>query len=246
MKIIGLLTTKNESGRYLESCLKWNSKIFDELYIYDDQSTDSTVEICSEYGKVKIREDNIPTFMDHEGNFRQAAWEWAGSESNPDWIMTFDADEFIVPSLKEINAKKGLYDLASYAESVKKKSVLISIPEIWEISNPLKIRKDGFWAKNSNPRLIKWNESDTVFLDKPMGSGNGPAYCWKNPLSTVHLISILHFGYAKPEDRQRRYERYKSINNHGHNKKHIDSIIDKNPSLTNWLGSTPKVSINDC
>lgn len=73
--IYSYMVTRNESSRYLDACLSWNLPHIDGLAVYDDHSTDDTVELARQHGaKATIRSDDVPSFMEHEGQFRQAAW----------------------------------------------------------------------------------------------------------------------------------------------------------------------------
>lgn len=237
------MVTRNESGRYLQACLEWNSQWWDTFFVYDDRSTDDTFEIALSYADAagQRHEDN-PSFMDHEGQFRNNAWKMfkeAIEPSEDDWVFAIDADEFLAPSAKELTAHKEVRTLVQAAEDVGRSSVLIPIPEVWDVTGmPLKIRTDNSWKGNKGPRLFKFSPEGGFNTRKKMACGTHPDYAASNPMNVLHMVTLLHFGYALPEDRERKYERY--LGRTGHGKKHIESIRSRNPTLEEWKGVTPK------
>lgn len=95
MRIAGITKVRNEQ-KIIKDTLDHFS-FCDALYIYDDCSTDNTVEICLEHPKVrKVVKGN---FWDTD-RFR-AEWQTRqrilveAKKDNPEWIICFDADERI-------------------------------------------------------------------------------------------------------------------------------------------------------
>lgn len=85
-----VVITKNESHQ-IADCLE-TAKWADEIVVVDDESTDNTREIASEYtDKVMLRK------MDNEGRHRN----WAYSQASNEWVLSLDADERITPELRE-------------------------------------------------------------------------------------------------------------------------------------------------
>lgn len=74
------------------------SKFADEIYLYDDCSTDHTVDICRSFPKVKIIIQGEGWASDPRGRneaegLRQLPYEMA-LKNGADWVYCFDADEF--------------------------------------------------------------------------------------------------------------------------------------------------------
>lgn len=215
--------------------------MFDDIFVYDDCSTDQTVEVCREYTRhIVARPSDVPSFMQDESAFRQAGWEAMIETLNlrdGDWVFSIDADEYIVNALRN-----DIDDLINEVDNASVNSADIPIPEIWSREGGcLKIRTDGFWNKMSLPRLCRVKVDDTEFRKKTMGCGSTPIYSYRRPLRNVGDLALLHFGYSLPEERRARYDRYTSLKNHGHNPKHIKSIIGR-PTLEPWLGEVPRYS----
>ena len=96
LKITAALITRNEE-RLIARCLK--SLVWvDEIFVIDAESTDRTVEICSDpsapwAGKVKIQTRAWTGFKD------QRTFAMNGSAN--DWILVVDADEECTPELAQ-------------------------------------------------------------------------------------------------------------------------------------------------
>lgn len=238
--IIGSMVVKNEEDRYLEKCLEWNTRFFDALFVYDDQSTDNTVEIAEKFGTVVVRDDDVPSFIEHEGRFRQAAWRAMRSHMNPgsdDFILSFDADEFLVADSEDVRAA---IDQSVNALRPMHSGVLINFKEVFNIADDgtLMYRTDGFWNRINGSRLFRFVPDD-AFRDVPMGCGSEPLYVSRGKHSeALGGLRFLHLGYAKKDDRIAKHKRYSSLADSGHNNQHVASIV-KHSQLSVWHGINP-------
>lgn len=241
MRIFLTCVARNEVDRYLKDFLLWHSWIFDGVFLYDDQSTDTTPQLAQELGaKVVIRSDNIPSFLEHEGQFRQAAWQAMVETLNltdGDWICVLDCDEFLVrddipekPLLTTL-----LFAAAITAENHNCDSVILPIPEVFDrgLNKEVYIRTDGFWGDLSQPRMCKF-VPESSFMDKPMASGALPQGLVSSSKNCG--LNILHLGYSRGVDKLKKYERYKDLS--GHNPAHVASILTQ-PQLKEWPGQNP-------
>lgn len=85
---IGLVMIVKNESRSLRKCLARAKKLVDEIYITDTGSTDDTVEIAEEFGA------HISTYV--WGNDFAAARNYALEQSECDWNLILDADEYLV------------------------------------------------------------------------------------------------------------------------------------------------------
>lgn len=243
MRIFAHMVVKNEAERFLDASLSWNKQWFDEVHIYDDMSTDDTLKIaCKHTNKIGKHDPSQVDFMEHEGVFRQTAWDNFAEVCQPDegdWVFCLDADEFLIGTDKDPNPLVGLGFLAGYAEGVKKEGVSISRPEIWHLDGeyPL-VRLDGEWAKDRPARFVRWKPEGKI-RNVQLGCGSVPLYGLKGSVQNIHMCSLLHFGYAVEGEAQRKFDLYSSVERNHHNAKHVASIVEK-PKLGEWKGPMPK------
>ncbi len=108
VKIAGITRIRNEAHIILDT-LEFYSKICNAgIFIYDDASTDETLDICKSYRlgiegcyvgiglTIADNWDTDPKLRQKaEGFHRRVVHEQAKKEVNPDWILCFDADERI-------------------------------------------------------------------------------------------------------------------------------------------------------
>ncbi len=85
-----IVPCKNERLN-IRPCIESFNSIADEILIADSGSTDDTMEIASEFDKVKIIEREYIT----SGNFKN----WAIPQAKNEWVLIVDADERITPEL---------------------------------------------------------------------------------------------------------------------------------------------------
>ena len=243
--IFGLMVMKNEASRYLEKCLEWNRPFVDELFVYDDCSTDSSVEIAKGYATV-VRQDGDVGFMEHEGKFREQAWRAFESEMNPingDWVLSFDADEML--TTRRSSSPGDVRAELDKVVDTSGLSVSIEIPflEMFQVDQAgiHSYRIDGFWGTIKAQRFFAYKEGG-FFSPKAMGCGSAPTYVSTGPCrGTSRDLLFLHYGYALFDDRTSRYDRYSSLVESGHNPRHIESIL-QHPTLSRWYGPHPDLS----
>lgn len=231
------MPARNEADRYLESCLTWAAQFADAIHVYDDNSTDETANIALDAGAYVSNNTTGASFVDHEGEFRQAAWhafEAAVSPTNDDWVLCLDADEFLVAKgdLRQAVEREIVTALALRAPAIT-----FLIPELFAI-DPERIRIDGFWPTISGLRLFPYRPYGR-FNTRTLGCGSAPVYATVGRQHRSDMLWLLHYGYVDPDDRLEKYERYNATS-HGHADRHIASIPAR-PVLQNWDGPTPVV-----
>lgn len=249
MKFIAHMVTHNEAGRYLRDVLWWLNTFVDDVFVYDDQSTDGTVELLETMGAhYRVRSDECPAFREDEGGFRQSAWNWltlgtkaeggACEDYRDSWVLCIDADEFLV-STKGTDVREELERLARYGLPAAR----FKVEEVFgvESGTPM-IRKDGFWGDIWASRLVRFGHGP--FVRRPEGGGSIPQSVFLSDGSNYSTeaqieasnLALLHYGYARPEDRQAKFARYSA--GRGHNPMHIASITQR-PVLASWKGMVP-------
>lgn len=162
------------------------------------------------------------SWEDHEGRFRQEAWrmlELAGPTSE-DFIVCLDADEVIVdhdivkPAAREFPGHR----------------IPFRFHEMW---SKTEYRIDGHWKPYQASIMFPYRPKGYI-NDKALASGREPTYTRLLPEAKV-VGDILHYGYARAEDRQYKYDRYMRLDGgRFHARSHLESIIADNPGLMRW------------
>jgi glycosyltransferase involved in cell wall biosynthesis len=231
MRIITLICARNEADRYLTECLDWNGQQSDELVVFDDRSTDNTLEVALACGATPIlRTEEEASFVDNEGLFRMAAWRAMERTVRPeigDWIVCLDADEFLVG------------DLSDLLEGRHEPALKLHVHECFGAApdgTPL-IRKDGFWGDIWGARIGRYQHGFR-YAPVPLGGGSLPEELNAKAVPAVGA-SILHYGYFRDPDRRRKYSAYMGYPGR-HSVRHVESIM-ATPSLERWTGEIPLV-----
>ena len=227
-KIVLSMVVKNENGRFLNEVLDSALGIVDEAVIIDDCSSDNTIEICEE--KLK----NIPhriiknkkSLFSKEHFLRKKQWKET-LKTNPGWILNLDADEIL-----ESNAGEKIKNLIKYDP------VDVYNFRLFDMWNELQYRSDELW--NAHERystfLVRYQPK---FRYKFRRTNQ---HCGRFPKNLHHLtnadvdVRIKHMGWARKEDRQRKYERYMSLDGKGKygSIDQYKSILDENVNLIDF------------
>jgi len=204
--------------------------------VFDDRSSDDSPEIAREFGTLVVRDEGSPSFLEHEGQFRQDGWRAFEEYMKPeigDWVLAFDADEFLVHK----NQRKVLEEFTKNNGGFV--SLQIPFVEVFDVDlsgNP-SYRVDGFWGTIKAPRFFAYKPGGK-FQQVPMGCGSVPIYVLNTSTGTrANDLVFLHYGYAVFSDRVDKHDRYSTYPS-GHNSRHIQSILEK-PSLRPWTGLRP-------
>lgn len=233
--IYGLTVGKNEEHRYLEPMLQAAAETFDELFFYDDQSTDNTTDIAAKYASfVFIRPHNVPSFVEHEGQFREGAWhafELFTNVNEGDWVFVIDCDEVLVAGETHLGVHEALRHVANITQVG---AVNIGIPEVFGFEEQVPmVRVDGLWPTIFAPRLFRYKRGGH-FAAQHFGVPAQPTYVLAGARGGTDFVYLMHYGYADPRDRMPKYQRYRG--QAGHSNAHVNSIMEP-PELEPWTGS---------
>jgi hypothetical protein len=227
------MVVKNEAHRWIGGMLEWTKRFVDGIAVLDDESDDITVQICKEIGvRVASRNSAVPSFMQDESQMREAALRYLEFAFEPkvgDWILSLDADEFLVATGSEREALQYNIDRAWDRDGL-----IFPVAESFgtQKETPL-IRTDGYWNQITALRMYRWKPAGK-FKAQQLGGGSVPTYV-QHPIYAED-IDLLHMGYATPEDRKEKHDRYAA--KAGHNPRHVASILHP-PVMIRWGGKVP-------
>jgi hypothetical protein len=167
------------------------------------------------------------SLFSHEINLRRLQWERT-VESNPDWILNLDADEI----LEERAAVQIPRLLARPGGSV----VFFRLYDFWSRTH---YRDDESWTAHHRgwPLMIRYTpDFNYQWRETPLHCGRFPANINELPHVPTDL-RLKHFGWARPECRQLKYERYRAIDPEMKfcDARQMQSILDPAPHLVEWV-----------
>lgn len=235
LKLVGFLQIHNESenGNLLR-VLNHMKKFCDEIVIYDDGSTDDSVEIASRYTKhiIKGKTNDFKNELEHKQQLLNLALPL-----NPDWIVWLDADEVFdrdgeiygIRALCNFGNAKGI-DGFSFQEF-----------NLWKTTD--KYRVDELWHKLWQIRLWK-NNGNLEFL-QDIGLHH---QMYPQGLENVYRsnFKVIHYGFSSEEKLKQKYEMYKKAGQTG---RLLDRLTDETgiklePFSRDWFPlSTQKIVV---
>ncbi len=230
MKLVASMLVKNELGRYLQAAIGSLREFCDVIAVLDDGSTDRTGEWLDDNADERMvvrHTESEGFFAGHEGNRRNALLDFT-FEQKPDYVLAIDADEFIADGTKVRRFVEHLHPLGT-----------LVMQEVWEMSpSSLAIRQDGGWREHPVPILWKApSKPDTRWRiqDRALACGREPMAVRSLRKPQAVGTEILHFGWANPETRMERYQRYREHDDgQFHNRRHLASIL--------WTGNRVQLS----
>jgi glycosyltransferase involved in cell wall biosynthesis len=227
--IVAQMVGRNESSRFLEDVLKRIKSQVDHIVFTDDCSTDNTAEIASGYASVY--KNSEPLFSVNEGLLRSTAWSNLENHAKEgDWVIAIDCDEMLYNSNELDNM-----DIKSVLSKSPFDVVNVRFYHMW---NKTQYRVDKLWAPNNSSRIFRF-KLNGKFLDRKLACGSEPTYVIEDIRRRNYWLNsgliMQHLGYTFDDDKQNKYMRYMNLDKgEFHNIKHIESIIDPNPTLINW------------
>lgn len=227
--IIAQMVGRNESSRFLEPVLKRIKDQVDMIVFTDDCSDDNTAEIAEKYAQVY--RNNSPIFPVHEGKLRSTAWQnLSNHAAEGDWIIAIDCDEMLYAA-SDVN----LVDISKILDQSPYDVVNVRFYHMWSSTH---YRVDKLWAPNNSSRIFRFKDG-AVFLDRKLACGSEPTYVVNDIRRRNYWVNsglvMQHLGYSLDEDKISKYNRYMNLDKgEFHNIKHIESIIDPNPTLIKW------------
>ncbi|AWV35702.1 glycosyltransferase [Paenibacillus odorifer] len=227
-RLTAIMQVRNEAGRYLEQVLEELSELVDDIVIVDDGSTDNTAQLCLSFAKVKKLVTLQSSLFNREWELRQTLWELAVS-TNPDWLLSVDADEFYEESAKREMRRlidQDVYDWVSFR-----------LFDFW--GGTTHYREDEHWNIHTKHTrtLVRYLPNFHYFFPKM------DHHVPRLPLSYSVLpgflteLRVKHYGWAiSPEELRRKYSRYLELDPEGRwgSLEQYESILDEQPHLVEW------------
>ncbi len=226
-KITLSMVVRNEEARYLRRMLESARSYISDAMIIDDASTDGTAALCVEILQgipLRLIRNKESKFA-QEATLRRQQWEET-LKLNPDWILALDADE--------IFEAKAAVEMKALAADPSADSYFFRLYDFWDETH---YRSDRYWSAHETyrPFMIRWRPDMRLqWNEMAQHCGRFPMVeCLQPKRSDLRL---KHYGWAKPEERLAKYERYRRLDPEAKFgwKEQYDSILDANPNLVHW------------
>lgn len=227
-RIVLSMTVRNEENRYLNQVLLNIGQYVDEAVIIDDASSDHTGPLCEMLLKDiphRVIRNDTPMFS-NESQLRKKQWEQT-LKADPDWILCLDADE--VPE------EEFWLHLREMVEDPRYDSYGFRLYDMW---NMTEYREDKYWNAHESSRvfLLRYRpEHPYVWKETPQHCGRFPSNLEQFSCCDF-AYRVKHMGWAKPEDREAKYERYRQLDPDAIYgiREQYNSIMDPHPHMVPW------------
>lgn len=221
---------KNEANSYLREMLSEAKEYITDAVIIDDASTDNSIEVVEEVLKgipLHIVRNGESKFS-NEVTLRKQQWEET-VKTNPEWIIFLDADQIFESKFKD-----------EIKELVKDTSVDVYYFRLYDFWDREHYREDMYWSGHHiyRPILVRYKpDMECKWKESAQHCGSFP-YTVLNLPGKCSELRLKHYGWAKPEDRVAKYERYMRLDpgaRYGWREQY-ESILDPNPVTIKWEG----------
>lgn len=204
----GMLRVKNEE-RWIARALKPLVEVCDTVYVFNDHSTDRTVEIIlntprcllinSPFNDLDESRDKTFLLLNITNQIEQKTLKPDG----PHWVVCVDGDEEICWG-----------DLGRMVGSEGLRGVSYSFQILTLYDSPNQIRVDPPYNKFFRPSMFRLIKPGMKFLSN--GGHGGGFHCSNVPADigygvTTHSpepVRVKHYGYMEKETRERKYKWY--------------------------------------
>lgn len=190
-----------DCANILQKSLVSTSKFADEIVIFDDNSTDDTVQVAKSFKKVVHVEEKKDKF--DELKDRRELLLIAKSR-NPDWIIIIDGDEILEDKFTRTHIEKLMHPTNPHTKSYGMHWYTYFLGEThW--------RTDGTFGNMRGCRLFK-NEPHQFIAEggfKGLHCGTIPPFPPENVQWTN--TRIKHYGYSSPEECKRKFFFYSNL-----------------------------------
>lgn len=199
--IVAVLRVRDEA--------RWISEVLQALawcrqvYLFDDNSTDNTVELAEAEGATVIRSpfNDFDEARDKAYLVKEVHKDWAFGT----WILMVDGDEVLAEgSQQRIEAAIASRVAPAYR---------LRIIYLWNSRDQARV--DGVYGRFSRPSLFQMNQYFNFKHTDPEGNlhcSSVPSFYLQR---TAECTAILfHLGYMDKEDRLRKWEYYNKLDPH--------------------------------
>jgi glycosyltransferase involved in cell wall biosynthesis len=236
-KLVAMMLTHNEAGRYLERVIENTLLFCDEIVILDNHSTDETKNIIltmlnSKKYLGRISLGYARNSWENESELRQELLT-STLYSKPDWLIAIDADElYEADKMKEQLPYLMSQDNADW--------IGFRFFDMWDEEH---YRDDDIWPAGNGhaPRMFRVkSNTEYQWPDLRRHCGSVPINVMKAPGMNSD-IRVKHLGWMTSDDRNKKYlDRVVDDPNCEFFPIEVyNAILDDHPTLVKWDDNNP-------
>jgi len=198
LRLVGFLQMYNEQEKgNLERVLNHMKRFCDDIVIYDDGSTDNSIDLASKYTShiIKGEKNDFRSELSHKQKLLDLALTL-----KPDWIIWVDGDEVF-------DRNGELYGIRALCKFGMEKNIDGFYFQNFNLWKDLKhYRVDETWNKLWAIKL--WRNNNKLKFDIKSG-----LHQKLHPIGLKKIcssdIKLIHYGFSSSENIQQKYEMYK-------------------------------------
>jgi glycosyltransferase involved in cell wall biosynthesis len=224
------MVVRDEADGPLAETLRHAARYVDSAVIVDDASTDDTVRVCHDaLAGLPHRIVSLPESSFHrEHVLRRRQWDETLAAA-PDWILSLDADEVFEDDIRR--------HVRALVDQDDVDAISFRIFDMWDDA---RYRSDGLWRGHEHHRVLLVRPvpgMDPSFAPADQHAGRFPAAVHGLAQWTC-TIRLRHLGWATPDRRARKLERYRRLDPDGAwgSGAQYRSILDPDPRLVHFDG----------
>jgi glycosyltransferase involved in cell wall biosynthesis len=237
-KLVAMMLTHNEAGRYLERVIENTLLFCDEIAMLDDHSDryEDLVELCEKLeSKYPNRIHQMPSYNSWEDeSLLRKELLYNALQYNPDWLIAIDADELY-------EADRMNEQLPYLVSQTDADWVGFRFFDMWD--DEQHYRDDDNWPAGTSyaPRMFRVKGKYFRWPEKRRHCGSVPANVIHGTHGINSSVRVKHLGWMKPDDRNRKYlERLQDDpNNEFYSEETYDAILSPYPTLVKWDDNNP-------
>ncbi len=197
MKLVGVTRTLNEND-IIESVIRHHLALVDHVIVMDDGSNDNTTEIVS-----SLIEEGLPVSIIQrrcvifdEGNRNTVLYNMAKNKFFADWVLFFDADEFV-------DVRRVDNDLKRYLEGIPENFDSVSLDmfnytdSIFDDRNEKNVPRRLLWRTKEPLNVFKVIVRGTLEGEVSIHAGNHCGYLDGVPMNSFKSGEVFISHYPR-------------------------------------------------
>jgi hypothetical protein len=226
LNITAFLQTRNElSTGHLVRFFEWNSELYDQIVVLDDNSDDNSAEFLREKCDLLILQD-FQAFPSELGIKKIMLEKAKENFPQTEWFLWLDADELLLTSRSELE------DLIESSAISGADGISLKLTNLWK-SEYFYRHDNGF---DDLHKIHLWKNKANLFFNDTPGLHQPAHPKGLEKILRSSKFSVLHFGFCSEELILNKFKSYLQLGQKGSNLwRLIDETNAELASITNRI-----------